>query len=195
MESRTVFVGNLPRESTEDDIKARFSASGEISDVRFPHRASENRSFCFITFATAAQAQDAIAAQHRSEFNGARIDVELSKNPPYRFHDGRHEGRRRREESPPRRHRRRARGASSDSDSDERPRRGSRRRSRDSSDSDSEDSGRAPRRHRSNRRDSPRRDRDRDRARVRDRDRDRRGSRRRSRSPSASPQRRSSFSD
>jgi RNA recognition motif-containing protein len=195
MEPRTIFVGNLPREVTEHEIRARFGSSGEISDVRFPHRVNATRAFCFITFATPAQAQEAITTHNRSDFNGSPIDVELSRNPAHRS-----DGRWRRDDSP-RERRRRARDDSSDSDSDERPRSRSRRRSRVSSesDSDSDDSARgSARRHRSNRRESPRRgrERDRDRGRTRDRDRDRRGSRRRSRSASPSARRgRSNGSD
>ncbi|MEJ2732462.1 MAG: RNA-binding protein [Anaerolineae bacterium] len=68
---KTVYVGNMSHEITDDKLKELFSAHGEVDEVRVitDHYTGRPRGFAFVDMATEEAARTAI-----SELNGQDID-------------------------------------------------------------------------------------------------------------------------
>ncbi|MFT7679648.1 MAG: RNA recognition motif-containing protein [Planctomycetota bacterium] len=63
--SKTIYVGNLPREATSDGLRAIFEADGrEVESIKLPTsgKSSKIRGFAFIIMATEEQAEAAKVA-------------------------------------------------------------------------------------------------------------------------------------
>lgn len=58
-----LFCGHVPKEATEDLVKAHFSRWGLVTDVYFPRhkKTLKRRPFCFVTFATREAAELALS--------------------------------------------------------------------------------------------------------------------------------------
>ncbi|KAG7675276.1 hypothetical protein Ndes2526B_g08144 [Nannochloris sp. 'desiccata'] len=58
-----LFCGHVPKEATEDLVKAHFSRWGVVTDVYFPRhkKTLKRRPFCFVTFAVKDSAERALA--------------------------------------------------------------------------------------------------------------------------------------
>lgn len=58
-----LFCGHVPKEATEDLVKAHFSRWGLVTDVYFPRhkKTLKRRPFCFVTFASRDSAERALA--------------------------------------------------------------------------------------------------------------------------------------
>ncbi|HEY2383524.1 MAG TPA: hypothetical protein VGK48_20310 [Terriglobia bacterium] len=72
-----LFVGNLPYDATEDEIRQHFSAVGTLSYVSIPldRETGRKRGFAFVEFADAAQAQAAIQQFNNQPFKGRSLAV------------------------------------------------------------------------------------------------------------------------
>src|SRR4029079_11963193 len=72
-----LFVGNLPYETTEDEIRQHFSAVGNLSYVSIPldRETGKKRGFAFVEFADAQQAQAAIRQFNNQPFKGRSLAV------------------------------------------------------------------------------------------------------------------------
>lgn len=72
-----LFVGNLPYDATEDEIRQHFSAVGTLSYVSIPldRETGRKRGFAFVEFADAAQAQAAIQQFNNQPFKGRALAV------------------------------------------------------------------------------------------------------------------------
>jgi RNA recognition motif-containing protein len=72
-----LFVGNLPYDATEDEIRQHFSAVGNLSYVSIPldRETGKKRGFAFVEFADAAQAQEAIRQFNNQPFKGRPLAV------------------------------------------------------------------------------------------------------------------------
>ena len=72
-----LFVGNLPYDATEDEIKAHFSSVGNLSYVFVPvdRETGKKRGFAFVEFADEAQAQEAIRQFNNQPFRGRPLAV------------------------------------------------------------------------------------------------------------------------
>jgi len=73
-----IYVGNLAREVTEDELRQKFEPFGQITSVNIikDRYSSESRGFAFVEMATKAEAQAAI-----NELNGTSLgDRTLSVN-------------------------------------------------------------------------------------------------------------------
>jgi len=72
-----LFVGNLPYDATEDEIRQHFSAVGNLSYVSIPldRETGQKRGFAFVEFADAAQAQAAIQKFNNQPFKGRPLAV------------------------------------------------------------------------------------------------------------------------
>jgi RNA recognition motif-containing protein len=72
-----LFVGNLPYDATEDEIRAHFSAVGTLSYVSIPldRETGKKRGFAFVEFADAEQAQAAIQKFNNQPFKGRPLAV------------------------------------------------------------------------------------------------------------------------
>ena len=72
-----IYVGNLPYESTEDDLMEAFSAHGEVESVTVIRDRDTGRSkgFAFVEMPTNSEAQAAITAFNGQEFNRRTLTV------------------------------------------------------------------------------------------------------------------------
>ena len=72
-----IYVGNLPYESTEEDLMEAFSAHGEVESVTVIRDRDTGRSkgFAFVEMPTNAEAQSAITAFNGQEFNRRTLTV------------------------------------------------------------------------------------------------------------------------
>jgi len=72
-----LFVGNLPYDATEEEIRQHFSAVGNLSYVSIPldRETGKKRGFAFVEFADAQQAQEAIRQFNNQPFKGRPLAV------------------------------------------------------------------------------------------------------------------------
>jgi len=72
-----LFVGNLPYQATEDDVRKHFSTVGEPMRVAIPmdRETGRPRGFAFVEFAEPAQAQEAIRQLNGQPFMGRSLAV------------------------------------------------------------------------------------------------------------------------
>src|SRR5919201_5179534 len=72
-----LFVGNLPYDATEDEIREHFSSVGNLSYVSIPldRETGKKRGFAFVEFADAQQAQEAIRQFNNQPFKGRPLAV------------------------------------------------------------------------------------------------------------------------
>lgn len=76
----TLFIRNLPPDTTEEILRNRFDQYGEVLQIRIP--TTENggcRGFGFVDYATNDEAQKAIYEGNKTELNGNLIVVERSR--------------------------------------------------------------------------------------------------------------------
>src|SRR5262245_28920095 len=72
-----LFVGNLPYDATEHEIREHFSSVGDLSYVSIPldRETGKKRGFAFVEFADAQQAQQAIRQFNNQPFKGRALAV------------------------------------------------------------------------------------------------------------------------
>ena len=72
-----LFVGNLPYDATEEEIRGHFSSVGNLSYVSIPldRETGKKRGFAFVEFADAQQAQEAIRLFNNQPFKGRPLAV------------------------------------------------------------------------------------------------------------------------
>ena len=72
-----LFVGNLPYDATEDEIRQHFSVVGNLSYVSIPldRETGKKRGFAFVEFADEQQAQEAIRQFNNQPFKGRPLAV------------------------------------------------------------------------------------------------------------------------
>ena len=88
-----LFVGNLPYDATESEIREHFSSVGNLSYVSIPldRETGKKRGFAFVEFADAEQAQAAIRQFNNQPFKGRPLAVneararEAGPRPPGGF--------------------------------------------------------------------------------------------------------------
>ncbi|XP_076898593.1 serine/arginine-rich splicing factor SR34A-like [Bidens hawaiensis] len=75
--SRMIYVGNLPLDIKEWEVEDLFYKYGRILDIelKIPHRPP---CYCFVEFANARDAEDAIRGRDGYNFDGCRLRVELA---------------------------------------------------------------------------------------------------------------------
>jgi RNA recognition motif-containing protein len=75
--SNRLFVGNLPYEATEDELRAHFAQAGAVRSVFIPldRETSRPRGFAFIEFETSEQAVAAIGRLHQKPFKDRPLVV------------------------------------------------------------------------------------------------------------------------
>ncbi|XP_026441084.1 heterogeneous nuclear ribonucleoprotein Q-like [Papaver somniferum] len=76
-----VFIGGLPRDVTEDDLRNLCERIGEVTEVRLmkDKDTGENKGYAFITYKTKEFGQDAIEEFRNKEFKGRTIRCSLSQ--------------------------------------------------------------------------------------------------------------------
>jgi RNA recognition motif-containing protein len=72
-----LFVGNLPYDTTEDEIRQHFSTVGNLSYVSIPldRETGKKRGFAFVEFGDPKQAQEAIRLFNNQPFKGRPLAV------------------------------------------------------------------------------------------------------------------------
>jgi RNA recognition motif-containing protein len=72
-----LFVGNLPYDSDETEIKELFSKAGQVTNLSIPidRETGKRRGFAFIEFAEKAQADEAIRTFSNQPFKGRNLIV------------------------------------------------------------------------------------------------------------------------
>ena len=72
-----LFVGNLPYDATEEEIRQHFSSVGNLSYVSIPldRETGKKRGFAFVEFSDAQQAQEAIRQFNSQPFKGRPLAV------------------------------------------------------------------------------------------------------------------------
>jgi cold-inducible RNA-binding protein len=76
-----IYVGNLPYDLTEDEIKTMFGEFGEVSTVTLINDRESGRpkGFGFVEMADDAQGQAAIAALNGKEIKGRTVRVDKAE--------------------------------------------------------------------------------------------------------------------
>lgn len=76
-----VFIGGIPRDVSEEDLRDLCEPLGEIHEVRVMRNrdTGESKGFAFVAFKTKDEAQKAIEELHNKEFKGKTIRCSLSE--------------------------------------------------------------------------------------------------------------------
>ena len=76
-----IYIGNLPRQATEEQIKAAFAAYGDVASVAIimDRVTGESRGFGFVEMPNDTEAQSAIGGLNGSELGGRVINVNVAK--------------------------------------------------------------------------------------------------------------------
>jgi len=72
-----IYAGNLSRDVTEDELREKFKAFGQVESVTIVKDRSNrvSKGFGFIEMPVQAEAEAAIAGLHGKEFKGRSLDV------------------------------------------------------------------------------------------------------------------------
>jgi RNA recognition motif-containing protein len=84
--SATVYVGNLPWRTTEDDLSRLFQGCGPVVDARIIQDPCTGRSrgYGFVELPSVLHAQKAIARLHGAELRGRILTVRAANPKPPR---------------------------------------------------------------------------------------------------------------
>lgn len=72
-----IYVGGLPREATEDDLREAFAAFGQVTSAKIitDKFSGESRGFGFVEMASKDEAQAAITGMNGKELKGRTLTV------------------------------------------------------------------------------------------------------------------------
>ncbi|MBI2943780.1 MAG: RNA-binding protein, partial [Candidatus Wallbacteria bacterium] len=72
-----IYVGNLPYQVTEEDVKGLFTAHGEVKSIELPwdQASGRPRGFCFIDMPNAEEAAAAVNAVNGHSLGGRTLVV------------------------------------------------------------------------------------------------------------------------
>lgn len=81
-----IYVGNLPDDVSEDDVRQVFSAHGAVSWVMLltDRESDRPRGFGFVEMPNNEEALKAIAAVHETEIGGQSVHVKQARPSPER---------------------------------------------------------------------------------------------------------------
>jgi RNA recognition motif-containing protein len=76
-----LYIGGIPYTSTNEDLKAHFSAAGTVVSAQIIIDKMTNRSkgFGFVEMSSDAEAEKAISMFHDQEFQGRRLTVNVAR--------------------------------------------------------------------------------------------------------------------
>ena len=76
-----IYVGNLPYETTDDDLRAAFETHGEVTSVNviFDKFSGRSKGFGFVEMSDDAAANAAIKALDGSEMGGRNVKVNQAR--------------------------------------------------------------------------------------------------------------------
>jgi RNA recognition motif-containing protein len=77
IETMNIYVGNLPLEATEDNLRQAFAEFGQVGEVRLitDKFSGESRGFGFVEMPSRGEAEKAIEAMNGKEFMGQALNV------------------------------------------------------------------------------------------------------------------------
>lgn len=80
-----IFVGNLPYDACESDLRYRFEPFGRVNSVRIVTDASTNRprGFAFVNMPSSDDAEEAVARLCGSSLGGRQLTINESNGSPY----------------------------------------------------------------------------------------------------------------
>lgn len=72
-----IYVGNLPREATEEDVRKEFEAFGQVASAKIitDKYSGEPRGFGFVEMPAKAEAQAAISGLNGKQLKGRTLTV------------------------------------------------------------------------------------------------------------------------
>ena len=78
-----LYVGNLPRASSEDAVKAAFEQFGQVASVKIilDRETRESRGFAFVDMPDNNEAQAAIDNMNGKDFEGRKLTVNEAREP------------------------------------------------------------------------------------------------------------------
>jgi len=81
-----IYVGNLPRKVTEDEVRQAFAEFGQITEVRLimDKFSGESKGFGFIEMPSKEEAEKAIEEMNEKEFMGRALNVSEAHPKPDR---------------------------------------------------------------------------------------------------------------
>lgn len=81
-----IYIGNIAREVTEDDLRAAFQAHGQVSEVSIVKDkfSGISKGFAFVEMPVQAEAQKAIGELAGKEMKGRSLDVNEARPRPER---------------------------------------------------------------------------------------------------------------
>lgn len=93
MESK-LYVGNLPYDTTEDDLRRVFAQAGQVQEVALITDRATGRSkgFAFVRMANQAEAEKAIQTLNNHNVGGRPIKVSLARPREERSGEGGYRG-------------------------------------------------------------------------------------------------------
>ncbi|MEW5992921.1 MAG: RNA-binding protein [Candidatus Zixiibacteriota bacterium] len=96
-----LFVGNLPLEATDDDLRQAFEPFGEVVSAAIVREkySTESRGFGFVDMRSQEEAQSAIDAMNDKEWMGRTLTVNEARPRPQQQRGGFGKGGRRRQDS------------------------------------------------------------------------------------------------
>jgi RNA recognition motif-containing protein len=76
-----IYVGNLSRETTEDDLRQAFEAFGQVENVNIikDRFSGESRGFGFVEMPSKDEAQSAIEEMNEKDLQGRALNVNEAK--------------------------------------------------------------------------------------------------------------------
>jgi len=79
-----IYVGNLSRDVTEDDLRQAFAAFGQVTTVTIikDKFSGESRGFGFVEMPAKAEAQSAIAGLNGKDLKGRNLNVNEARPRP-----------------------------------------------------------------------------------------------------------------
>ncbi|BBB32707.1 conserved hypothetical protein [Thermotomaculum hydrothermale] len=83
--SQSIYVGNLPYNTQESDLREVFEAHGNVDNVKIirDRETGRSRGFGFVEMSTEEETNAAITALNGSDLGGRNLKVSLSKPRNY----------------------------------------------------------------------------------------------------------------
>ena len=88
--NRKLYVGNLPYQTTEQDLEQLFSQAGAVDTVRVMRDQATGRArgFAFVEMASEADAENAVNQFHDQDYGGRKLTVNEARPQPARAGGG-----------------------------------------------------------------------------------------------------------
>lgn len=82
--ARKLYVGNLPYDTSDQDLQTLFATAGTVETVNLMRDMATGRArgFAFVEMATEEDAQSAIAALNNHDFGGRNLTVNEARPKP-----------------------------------------------------------------------------------------------------------------